>query len=375
MKPLSSIASSLLLSTLFAPVLIPLLIPSPASAQPTRIDVHDPYFAGMELGTRGLQLAGQGLNLDLDRGGRVEASVELLVDCTNGCGPRDQQQVLVGFANAPEAQACVWQGTGSTNGWLAARFALELPNSPGVYEIRARKTRARSCPEAMTLWKNHRGDDPSIGVIVVDTSNQRPRGDRRKNRQVAELQRAFDDSLIRQEQVQRQLLDLSSRPTNGRRAREINTLVRESIALTTDLRLIQTELREELEDRNNPGRQPPRIIRPTIAVVADLDPFPVGMPPADFQAFLRRIDTATFSHHQIAAIKDTLNGDVLLGLDQAKAVIDKFAHDSHKAEVAVLLCRHIIERNALPEILTTLTFETYRDQVRKQTGARCGGAQ
>ncbi len=366
MKLVSSLASSILLATFIAPT---------TSAQSTRIDVHDPYFAGMELGTRGLKLAGQGLNIELDRGGRVEASIEFLVDCPNGCAPREQQQVLVGFANAPEAQACVWQGAGSTNGWLAARFSFDLPNLPGVYEVRARKTRARSCAEAMTLWKNHRGDDPAIGVIVVDTADQPTRGDRRKNREIAELQRAFDASLIRQEQVQRQLLDLSSRPTNGRRAREINTLVRESITLTTELRLIQTELREELEERNNPGRQKPRIIRPTIAVVADLDPFPVGMPPAEFQAFLRRIDKATFSHHQITAIKDTLNGDVLLGLDQAKTIIAKFAHDADKAEVAALLCPHIIERNALPEILTVLTFESYRDEVRNRTGGRCGGAQ
>jgi hypothetical protein len=346
-----------------------------ASAQSTRIDVHDPYFAGMELGTRGLKLANQGLNIELDRGGRVDASIEFLVDCQNGCAPREQQQVLVGFANAPEAQACVWQGAGSTNGWLAARFALELPNVPGVYELRARKTRARSCAEAMTLWKNHRGDDPTIGVIVVDTSTQPSRGDRRKNREIAELQRAFDATLIRQEQVQRQLLDLSSRPANAKRLKDINTLVRESITLTKDLRLIQTELREELEDRNNPGRQRPRIIRPTIAVVADLDPFPVGMPHAEFQAFLARIDKATFSHHQVNAIKDTLTPGVLLGVIQAKAILAKFMHESHKTEVAVLLCPKIIERNVLPEILSTFTFESYRDEVRSQTGGRCGGAQ
>lgn len=355
-------------------VLTALLVPLPASAQPTRVELRDPFFAGTEFGTRALDLGGRSANIDLPRGGRVEASLEFIVDCGERCSPRDQSQLVVGFAGAPEAQACIWQGAGSTNGWLAAKFALEVPNAPGVYEVRARKTRAPSCREAIAQWKNHRGNDPSIGLIVVDTGGQPTRGDRRQRREIRELQRAFDATLERQEQIQRQLLDLSSRPANAKRTRDINALTRESITLTRDLRDIQSELREELEERANPSRQPPRVLRPTVVMVADPDPFPVGMPPHEFQDFLGRVQRATFPNHQINAIKDTLVPGVLLGLDQAKAILGKFAHESHKVEVVSLLCPHIIERNALPPLLAMFTFESYRQQAREQTGGRCGGA-
>lgn len=346
---------------------------SPALAQSTRITLHDPMFSGPELGVRAVRLAGQGAQLELDRGARVEGELEFAIECGNNCGPRDQQQVLIGFAGAPRAEVCVWQGTGSTQGWLASRFSVDLPDVTGIYELRVRKTRAPSCAAALELWGRHPGDDGSVGVVVVDTAGRPQRGDRRKRREIAELQRAFDASLMRQEEVQRQLLDLSSRPTNGRRARDINALVRESITLTTDLRLIQSELREALEDRD-PQRPPPRLVRPIVTVVADLDPRPIGMHPEEFRRLLAQIDKATFPQHQLQALKDYLVAGVLLDIDQAKRVLAKFVHDTHKVEVGALLCRHIVEPRALPELLTVFTFESYRQELRDATGGRCGGA-
>lgn len=352
--------------------LITSALSSMAAAQAPRLELRDPFFAGTELGTRGLALGGRGVDLELDRGGRVDAAVEFVVDCGQRCSPRDPQQVLIGLAGAPEAQACIWQGAGSTNGWLAGRFSLDVPDIAGVYEVRARKTRAKSCAEALKMWGTHRGDDPSIGVIVVDTTNRPERGDRRKRREIAELQRAFDASLLRQEQVQKQLLSLSSLPANGRRGREIQNLVRESITLTSDLRLIQSELREALEDRSNPNR--PRFVRPIVSIVADPDPFPAGMHPEEFNKFARAVDKATFSHHQIQTIKDYLATGILLSTNQASAIIKKFMHDGDKVEAAALLCPRIIEPAAMPDILALFTFESYRQELRDQTGGRCGGA-
>lgn len=357
----------LALSLLFTTVFV-----HSASAQAPRLEVRDPFFAGTELGTRGLSLGGRGFDLELDRGGRVEAALEFTVDCGQRCSPRDPQQVLIGLAGAPEAQACIWQGHGSTNGWLAGRFTLDVPDQQGIYEVRARKTRAKSCAEALRLWGTHRGDDPSIGVIIVDTSNRPERGDRRKRREIAELQRAFDASLLRQEEVQRQLLSLTSLPANGRRAREIQGLVRESITLTTELRLIQTDLRDALEDRNSTNR--PRFIRPIVSVVADPDPFPVGMVPHEFDKFARAVDKATFAHHQIQTIKDYLATGVLLSTEQAAFIVRKFMHDGDKVEAAALLCTRIIEPAALPDMLSLFTFESYRQELRERTGNRCGGA-
>ena len=65
--------------------LITSALSSMAAAQAPRLELRDPFFAGTELGTRGLALGGRGVDLELDRGGRVDAAVEFVVDCGQRC--------------------------------------------------------------------------------------------------------------------------------------------------------------------------------------------------------------------------------------------------------------------------------------------------
>ena len=111
----------------------------------------------------------QGNALWLRQGGTINATVELDHDCPE-CGTA-VNQIIIGLADAEAAQACIWSGLQSSNGWQPASFNLVIPASAATYQIRARYAQAYSCEDALGWWRVDRPNGPGaaadIGVIVV----------------------------------------------------------------------------------------------------------------------------------------------------------------------------------------------------------------
>jgi len=124
---------------------------------------------GIRFALRNLSLEDQGNALWLKRGGAIDATIELNHDCPE-CGTA-VNQIIVGLAGEDRAQACIWNGQQSSDGWQAARFTLDVPPKAGTYRIRTRYAQAYGCREALGWWMVDRPDGPTaqsdIGVIVI----------------------------------------------------------------------------------------------------------------------------------------------------------------------------------------------------------------
>jgi hypothetical protein len=124
---------------------------------------------GIRFTVRNLKLNGEGNTLTLEQGGSVEATLEINHDCSE-CGGAINQ-IIVGLAGEDRAQACVWIGGSSSNGWQTVSFSLNIPAAWGVYYIRTRYAQAYNEQDALGWWTIDRPNGPTeeanIGVIVV----------------------------------------------------------------------------------------------------------------------------------------------------------------------------------------------------------------
>ena len=134
----------------------------------------EPYGggAGIRFRLRNLDLEEQGNALWLRQGGTIDATVELEHDCAE-CGGAINQ-IIIGLAGADRAQACIWTGQQSSNGWQPASFRLAVPASADTYRVRARYAQAHTCEDALGWWRVDRPNGPGvaadIGMIVVTGS-------------------------------------------------------------------------------------------------------------------------------------------------------------------------------------------------------------
>ncbi|MEO0761666.1 MAG: hypothetical protein AAFZ09_07650 [Pseudomonadota bacterium] len=143
------------------------------SAAQTSVDVFTEDYGGgdgFRYQLRNLVIAGQSTSAIVERGGPVAAEVQVNHDCPS-CGTAINQ-VLVGLAGEDQAQACIWNGLQSSGGWTTVTFGLDIPLSPGTYEIRTRYAQAYTCADAIRgWWKIDRpegpGPDSTIGAVVV----------------------------------------------------------------------------------------------------------------------------------------------------------------------------------------------------------------
>ena len=130
----------------------------------------EPYDkSNIRFKVRNLNLDNQGNALFVRQGGRIKATMEILHDC-HECGTAINQ-IIVGIGDEQEAQACVWNGLQSSNGWKTVAFTLRVPEAVGVYYVRTRYAQAYRCGEALGWWRIDRPNGPTaksnIGVIAV----------------------------------------------------------------------------------------------------------------------------------------------------------------------------------------------------------------
>jgi formylglycine-generating enzyme required for sulfatase activity len=137
--------------------------------------IHDQFVEkfgggqGNRFLTRNLQLSGEGNQIYLNKGGQINATMEINHNCPE-CGTAINQ-IIVGIAGENQAQACVWIGGSTSNGWQDVAFSLNIPYTPGVYYIRTRYAQAYNSEDALNWWKVDRSDGPTseanIGSVVV----------------------------------------------------------------------------------------------------------------------------------------------------------------------------------------------------------------
>lgn len=125
---------------------------------------------GNRFSTRNLQLNGEGNQIVLNEGGQINATMEIKHDCPE-CGTAINQ-IIVGIAAEELAQACVWMGERTSNGWQTVSFPLNIPYTSGIYYIRTRYAQAYNREEALSWWRVGRPNGPTeeanIGAVVVN---------------------------------------------------------------------------------------------------------------------------------------------------------------------------------------------------------------
>ncbi len=157
----------LTLSRLAAATLLIALLAPGASAQ--QFQVQSTFHDGFRYSIQDVRLDRQGAIIERSSGGRVKGTLKLDHHCPD-CG-NTINQVIIGLAGAEIAQKCVYSGGASSRGTKKLPFSVDVPDEPGVYEIRARYAQARNCGKALGWWQVDMPGGPdasaTIGAIVV----------------------------------------------------------------------------------------------------------------------------------------------------------------------------------------------------------------
>ena len=131
--------------------------------------IQNPFSEPNRFTVRNLALNGQGSVLTLAGGGTIRATLDVNQNCPS-CGGAINQ-IIIGLGGAGQAQACIWNGGSSSNGWQPTQFNLTIPNQPGIYYVRARYAQAFGCGTALNWWKVDRPAGPTekanIGAVIV----------------------------------------------------------------------------------------------------------------------------------------------------------------------------------------------------------------
>lgn len=365
-------------------LLAALALASPALADPgpQSITLHDPFTEQGRFTVRGLALQGEGNVLSLERGGRVNAQVDFAQHCP-GCGG-SINQIIVGLAGEPRAQACIYNGGGMSGGWQRANFTLDIPDAPGVYEIRARYAQARECSGAMGWWRVDRpqgpGDDATIGLVFVagPAPAERTRDDVRAD---------IDASLAQLDQVTDKLVKITRRKMSPPRQIQAAQLSGEARDLTRTMLALEAELRDLGKGGHGPPNRPHSWKRPQIVTHADpmpqqiiviqappLQPAPVmeAMSDADFQSLAKTVKKQAFEETQLNYLRDVMRTNPWFTTGQAVALMKVFAFSSGQVEAGVMVCQRIVEPGAFLPMVEMLTWDSDRDALRTRTGGVCG---
>ena len=125
---------------------------------------------------RKLNLNRNGRHLEMKKGGQISATLQINHNCPD-CGGAINQ-IIVGLAGEERAQACIWNGGKTSNGWQTVKFKLTIPSAPGKYEIRTRYAQAYNCKDALGWWKVDRPQGPdkksTIGEVIVKQGEAKP---------------------------------------------------------------------------------------------------------------------------------------------------------------------------------------------------------
>jgi hypothetical protein len=348
----------------------------------TPLTVHDPFQEKGRFTLRGLSLEGGGNVLTLERGGRITGQVDLVQHCAD-CGG-SINQIIVGLAGDPRAQACIYNGPGRSGGWERASFTIDVPDAAGVYEIRARYAQARQCGEALAWWRVDRPQGPrgdaTIGVVVVSS----PEPAERTREQVRE---DIDGALQQLDEVTRRLVKITRKKMPPPLQIQAAKLSGEAHNLTRTLLALQAELRDLGKGGGGHGPRP-HGFRPRPQVVVHADPLPQQivvvqapgpieplvqpMRPPEFDKLLKSLNKAAFEESQLAYLGDVLRTNPWFTADQAVAVMKVFPFSSGQVEAGVMLCDRILDPGAFLPMVEMLTWDSDRDALRSRTGGTCG---
>ncbi len=354
--------------------------PALAGPGPGRVTLHEPFSDKGRFTLRGLTLQGEGNVLNLERGGRISAQVELAHHCP-GCGGA-VNQIIVGLAGEPRAQACVYNGGGMSGGWQRANFTLEIPDAPGLYEIRARYAQATHCGAAMDWWRVDRpqgpGGDATIGVVFVA-------GPAPVERTRDSVRDDIDATLAQLDHVTERLVKITRKKMPPPRQMQAAQLSGEARDLTRTLLALHAELREF--GKGGHGRPNRPSVRPRPQIVVHADPLPqhiivVQAPPpapvieamgaAEFQSLVKTVKKQAFEETQLSYLRDVMRTKPWFTTGQAVALMQVFPFSSGQVEAGAMVCKRIIEPNAFLPMVEMLTWDSDRDALRARTGGVCG---
>jgi hypothetical protein len=356
--------------------------PALADPSPPSVTLHDPFSEKGRFTVRGLALQGEGNVLNLERGGRISAEIDLVHHCPS-CGGAINQ-IIVGLAGEPRAQACVYNGAGVSGGWQRANFTIDIPDTPGLYEIRARYAQAMHCGAAMDWWRVDRpqgpGGNATIGLVFVagPAPAERTREDVRND---------IDGTLARLDQVTDTLVKITRKKMPPARQIQAAQLSGEARDLTRTLIGLQAELRDFGKGGNGPPNR--THVRPRPHIVVQSDPMPqhiivVQAPPpplapvieamsdAEFDSLVKTVRKQAFEETQLSYLRDVLRTNPWFTTGQAVALMKIFAFSSGQVETGVMVCKRIIEPNAFLRMVEMLTWDSDRDALRTRTGGVCG---
>lgn len=208
----------------------------------------------------------------------------------------------------------------------------------------------------------------ATATAAADPGPQRgPPGDRTTRRDLMVIERDLDARLVDLERVQARIEELSSLRMNTRRQAELKALARQAIDIAWRLRQTQRELREAIRDLRPPMPTVdprPEPVRPP--------PGPRPMGPNEFAFLLQTIDRVTFSEAQLRAIQDAIDAGAWFDIDQAVRLVERLTYESWMVEAGALVCPRVLERGALPHLLSVFDFESWRQAFRDRVQGRCG---
>ena len=385
-----------------------------ASAQPLPPTVHDPFTESGRYTVRGLRLGGQG-NQVVAPGGRLPGERELAHNCPS-CGGA-VNQIIVGLAGEPRAQACIYNGGPMTPGWRSARFDLRVPSRPGLYEIRVRYAQAFDCRAALDWWRVDRPNGPTeeatIGTVEVMGSDEAGLRPSWVVLQDLDTRSAWiDQQLGRLPQYLNAPAGTPARAWLEQVAQDLKAQSRVVRQLERELR---RSLRRERQGSWRPGSEsmttpplpattppdygpttgplaPPEVVVPTTTVTIAPPPatgpvvvLPVGtaqvtvpppppapMQPHEFDGLLARLRGEGYDNSRAALLGDVLRSNVHFTTSQAVAVVRLFSFANTQVDAAAQLCPRIVEAGALVSLTSMLSFESSREELRRRTGGRCG---
>lgn len=346
---------------------------SVAHAQMSAYPVHGSFNEGGRFTVRNLSLNGQGNRLVLAAGGTVHAELDVRHHCP-GCGGAINQ-VIVGFGGATEAQACVWQGGQSSNGWQRVQFSLQVPNQAGTYQVRVRYAQANNCGDALGWWRVDRPDGPdlssNIGLVTVTPTHSRPPTlPPGSARSVAEIMADIDARLGRMEKMSANLEQLSLGRPDRRTLARLGKLSRRMGAYATELRQLQGELSQSLAYGRGDWDAPVRL-EPPVSILP-MPQGPAALPRHELDALVQRLRAERFESSRMSLLRDAIRANAHFDAAQALLVMELFDFGSSKVEAATLLCQVMVEPGALPRMTAALGYDSDRRTLRQRTGGHCG---
>lgn len=365
-------------------VLGALVLAGPALAGPGQpsLTLHDPFTEKGRFTVRNLTLEGESNVLSLERGGRVRAQLDLVQHCP-GCGG-SINQIIIGLAGEPRAQACVYNGGGVSAGWQRAEFTLDIPDQPGIYEIRARYAQADGCGGAMNWWRVDRPQGPSgdatIGLVFVAGAEP--------ERSLQDVQRDIDATLTRLRENTDRLVRITRKRMSPPKQIEAAQLSGEASELVRSLEALQAEALAFGQPGHDHER-PHHPKRPRPAFVIKADPLPqhivvVQAPPpvaepviepmrdGEYQKLVKTLKKQGFESTQLDYLRDVLRTEPWFTTQQAVGLMKVFSFSSGQVETAALVCKRIVEPGAFPSLVSVLTWDSDRDTLRQRTGGVCG---